>query len=162
MDVYADAKCWAAAVASALTATETEVACSGKKAYGCGDGNAKARAIACSVAKAVVDINVKLNYKQAECDAKISSAISAIAEAVAESHSRACSKNGYVGHDKDVDLAFGLQKVAADVFASCWVYCDGQGVVKSVVKGDANANVVKSEILEAGDSAHAASRSKHH
>jgi len=152
---YEDASCWAKAAAFAYTEAFATVLCDGEMAYGCADADAAAEAIACAIAKAIIDISIKLGKNTAECDAKIVVAMKAMAKAVSESEAKACSANGFLSTDHDVDWAYAFQEVLAEAFAYCWAYCDEDGNSSSGGFGGGSGTIIDEHEFEFGDGSEA-------
>jgi len=153
--IAADAKCFAGAAVEAYTKAAAEVNCHGRRVYGCANAHAGARAVACSIARSVVDIAVfHKKYKEPVCEAAIDVLIKAIADVATYSSAGGCVKGNSYLYDHDYDYAAAFEIVFAKAFAACYVHCDGHEAVAHV-DGEGHADVKHSGAVTHGDDARA-------
>ena len=171
VSVTVDAKCHAKAFAEAIAATAASTRCFGgkpKKTFACASGSAEGKAVACETAEAIVDLFISVGgHDNAVCQGRVAAAIDAIATAMASSASRSCSGSNQINFDSDFAFAQAIEEVFADVFISCFVYCEegkNEAIAISDISGgaDAGSKGSSTKIATGGDNSDASASTSTH
>eukprot|EP00210_Caulerpa_lentillifera_P007865 g7506.t1 len=149
VDISAYARCATKAIAGAFTKTSSAIACTGKKAFGCGWAEADAKAFACSYTLSLVKLIAKIGGQRAGCEAFVGGLAQVVAKAATKSSSDVCTKNGKAS-DFDKDLALAIQSAVTRAFAKCWLRCDGSKATGDV-KGGVDVDINDFEFTDGDD-----------